>query len=250
MKAVEKVVENKLSEGQLRIDRKEETKTVAVVPRYETLESFRRYLGLPSATFKSVAQSVGLETMMRLEKSALMVLATGCGKTAFYLCLAKQLSEQREHRRFIVVFAPFISLMSDILSRAREKGIWANKLVVDGINEVEKLYDQVEGSLLVISANQGHYELVVDMLRTAAEDGRLIAIVLDEAHLYYDLFRKMGLEKLVVIDRINVPLYLLSGSVKPCEERYLLEMFRKSYEVNTNRTKRSFSSPQAQRHSR
>lgn len=227
MATVEAAIQKKISEGQLIIERKPATSISDVVPRFETLEHFRNYLELPEATYRSVAQAVGLEVMMGLEKSALLVLPTGCGKTAFYLCLANMMWEDRKDNGFIVVFAPFTALITDILERARARGIGAMKLELEGNKGPEELLEQVYGSLVIISANQGYYESVQGFLRLAAVLRRLKGIIGDEAQLYFDEFRKNELERLGCIDKVDVPIYLLSGSVRPSEEGILIRMFRK-----------------------
>jgi hypothetical protein len=214
-----------IAAGQLIIPPKANRLPPLPLPSLQALLDLRQFLGDPNASFRSPEQAIAFDLVRRCVPSALFVLPTGMGKSLLFIFCAWLLLRESSDS-FVVVFVPFRALLTDIIRRCRAMKVGVTSLDFSETSQSHEMLEDIGNTIVLISADQGSSSTMVEFVKEARRMGRLRCIFIDECHLLVDDFRP-GLKKLVVEDRIGVPIFMNSGSLTPAEERTLLEMFRK-----------------------
>jgi superfamily II DNA helicase RecQ len=149
----------------------------------------------------------------------IVVLPTGGGKSIFFL-LPSKLASERGGVSIVVV--PFVALIDDLVTRAREAGIdclqWASAAAQG------REHPQRAPQLLVVSADVAHtaefitHADMADMLRG---QGRLRRIFVDECHtVMMDVSYRGRLEELRGLHRYGCPIIMLTATLPTKLERW------------------------------
>ncbi len=164
-----------------------------------------------AARWKTDEQREGMQRIMAMKDGdvLIVVLPTGGGKSIFFM-LPSRLASERGGVSIVVV--PFVALIDDLVTRAKEAGIdclrWASAAAQ------AREHPQRLPQLLVVSADVASTdEFIVhaDMIRAR---GRLRRIFIDECHtVIMDVGYRRRLEELRGVHRYGCPVILLTATL-------------------------------------
>jgi len=129
--------------------------------------------------FRNKEQVDAFSALYHLDRSLLLVLGTGLGKSFLFLMLAKLLAATK----FVVVILPLRALREDLLRRAEEYGVpgfwWG-----DFVRLWQRDHELITGGLIVVQQeNTTSDNRFQTFMAWAMAVGRLHSCIFDESHL-------------------------------------------------------------------
>jgi superfamily II DNA helicase RecQ len=202
-----------------------------MAPRYEDAEidaGLKRMLG-EDAGWKTPQQRDGMYRIMRLENNGIrselliVVLPTGGGKSILFM-LPAFIEEERGTGGgpVSIVVVPFVSLVQDLVLRARELGIdcmeWRSDI------DQERDERQRDARLVVVSADVAVSEGFTAYVESIRGRGLLERVFFDECHTaIMDVSYRERLGLLTGLHRFGCPLVMLTATLPVSMEDWFRE---------------------------
>jgi superfamily II DNA or RNA helicase len=178
---------------------------------YDRRDALKLYTGDPNASFNSLEQAISLDTALKRDENALIIIPTGGGKSVVFMIPPLYYESE-----VTVVVLPLVALTHDMVRRAQDINLptccWA--------------YNNVDPSsrLVFISVEQAGSDAFLVWGVKLAEDGKLARIAVDECHnALTALDYRPCMANLSKLRSLKVQILLLSATVPPVMEERLLE---------------------------
>ncbi|PCD25885.1 hypothetical protein AU210_012319 [Fusarium oxysporum f. sp. radicis-cucumerinum] len=202
-----------------------------MAPRYEDAEidaGLKRMLG-EDAGWKTPQQRDGMYRIMRLENNGIrselliVVLPTGGGKSILFMLPAFMEDERGTGGGPVsIVVVPFVSLVQDLVLRARELGIDCMEWRSDIDQEREER--QRDARLVVVSADVAVSEGFTAYVESIRGRGLLERVFFDECHTaIMDVSYRERLGLLTGLHRFGCPLVMLTATLPVLMEDWFRE---------------------------
>ncbi|EXL40286.1 hypothetical protein FOCG_17174 [Fusarium oxysporum f. sp. radicis-lycopersici 26381] len=202
-----------------------------MAPRYEDAEidaGLKRMLG-EDAGWKTPQQRDGMYRIMRLENNGIrselliVVLPTGGGKSILFMLPAFMEDERGMGGGPVsIVVVPFVSLVQDLVLRARELGIDCMEWRSDIDQEREER--QRDARLVVVSADVAVSEGFTAYVESIRGRGLLERVFFDECHTaIMDVSYRERLGLLTGLHRFGCPLVMLTATLPVLMEDWFRE---------------------------
>ncbi|KAJ9413909.1 hypothetical protein QL093DRAFT_2594845 [Fusarium oxysporum] len=229
------VVDRAAKRQQLTIDREATSPRLPLdsdmAPRYEDAEidaGLKRMLG-EDAGWKTPQQRDGMYRIMRLENNGIrselliVVLPTGGGKSILFMLPAFMEDERGTGGGPVsIVVVPFVSLVQDLVLRARELGIDCMEWRSDIDQEREER--QRDARLIVVSADVAVSEGFTAYVESIRGRGLLERVFFDECHTaIMDVSYRERLGLLTGLHRFGCPLVMLTATLPVLMEDWFRE---------------------------
>lgn len=179
----------------------------------DTLRSLRSLLDDPTARFSFAEQGQATELIGRRSGHVVVVLPTGAGKSATVLANVKK---EQAQRLVTVWLVPTKALVIDQKNEATKKNIlareWTNQDSVGTCNLIFAVFERLLN------------EYFLAWLKLLASQGLLGRMIVDEGHHpITNVSYRPGLAQIGIIQRLRVPVVLLTATLPPILTRRVLE---------------------------
>ncbi|EXK24343.1 hypothetical protein FOMG_18921 [Fusarium oxysporum f. sp. melonis 26406] len=185
----------------------------------------KRMLG-EDAGWKTSQQRDGMYRIMGLENNGtrseqlIVVLPTGGGKSIFFMLPAFMEDERGKGGPVSIVVVPFVSLVQDLVTRARELGIDC----MEWKSDIDREERQRDARLVVVSADVAVSEGFTAYVESIRVRGLLERIFFDECHtVITDVGYRERLGQLTGLHRFGCPLVMLTATLPISMEAWFRE---------------------------